>query len=362
MILTATTMKDSLPNVRRFVDGNLAGGVDHLMIFLDAPDPEVEAYLAGRPEVTHVVTDKSWWNGQRPQLLNKRQRVNANLARAVLTRVPGAEWVFHVDADEIARIDRAALAAVPADAPAVNLEPMEVVSQFHVEGEPRLFKRLLDEDDLTLLTVLGVLDEPTNSLYFRSHIAGKVGVRPQLDVWLGIHKATDRADKRLRLVKDPGLRMLHLESYSGEEFVRKWRAMVSSGPTMHFGEYRMRLATALKTLVHKQLPAEQADRFLTQIYEDYMADPVDVLDGLGLLVEVDVYAGDRPPPVADADRERIGVVLEALRGEDKWQFIPERGSAADVLRTLDRVAGPSAGAGDPDGPERRGLLGRRRRS
>ena len=49
MILTVTTLKDTLPNVQRFVAGNLAGGIDHLIIFLDAPDPEVESWLTRSP-------------------------------------------------------------------------------------------------------------------------------------------------------------------------------------------------------------------------------------------------------------------------------------------------------------------------
>jgi hypothetical protein len=357
VILTVTTMKDSLTNVRRYVEGNLAGGADHLMIFLDAPDPEVEAWLAERPEVTFVVTDRSWWQDNRPKLLNKRQRVNANLARAVLTRIPAAEWVFHVDADEIVRIDRDALAAVPADRAAVGLEPMEVVSEMHPDGEPRLFKRLLEESDLTLLQVLGVLDEPTNSLYFRSHIAGKVGIRPRLDVWLGIHKATDRQDNRLPLVKNPGLKMLHYESYSGEEFVRKWNAMVTSGPSIHFGPHRMRLATAVKALVGKDLPPGLATELLTRIYDDYMADPVDLLGGLGLLEEVDVYdGGRRPEALPDDERQRLRDLVEGLRGEDKWQFLPEQAGPAQVERVLDRVAGGSTTV------EQRGIRGLRRRS
>ena len=31
MLITASTVKDTLPNVQRFVGGNLAGGVDHMV-------------------------------------------------------------------------------------------------------------------------------------------------------------------------------------------------------------------------------------------------------------------------------------------------------------------------------------------
>ena len=102
MIFTASTVKDTLPNVRRFVAGNLAGGVDHLFVFLDAPDREVRGFLDEHPHVTCIRTDKSWWGGERPEHLNVRQRINANLAKAVLSTLPGEDhWVFHIDADEI---------------------------------------------------------------------------------------------------------------------------------------------------------------------------------------------------------------------------------------------------------------------
>ena len=44
------------------------------------------------------------------------------------------------------------------------------------------------------------------------------------------------------LVRKAGLEMLHYESYSGAEFVRKWTNMVTSGPSIHFGPHRMRIA------------------------------------------------------------------------------------------------------------------------
>ena len=119
MIATVSTVKDTLANVQRFVRGNLAGGVDHMVILLDGPDPEVEEWLAGQDHVTHVVADDAWW-GRRPPNINDRQRLGANLVKAVLTVVPGVDWLFHVDADEICQIDRAAIATVPPSYDAVR--------------------------------------------------------------------------------------------------------------------------------------------------------------------------------------------------------------------------------------------------
>ena len=181
MLFTASTVKDSAANLRRFVTGNLAGGIDHLVVFVDAPedtDPEALEVLESHPSVTCVRTDEDWWQGDRPGQLNTRQRINANLTKAVLSRVAGAEWVFHIDADEIAQVDRAALASAPADARVVRLAPLEAVSQREWAADPTVFKRLLDKDDLTLLHTLGVIDRAHNGAYFHGHVDGKAGVRP----------------------------------------------------------------------------------------------------------------------------------------------------------------------------------------
>src|SRR6478672_3739412 len=165
MLFTASTVKDTLPNIQRFVTGNLAGGVDHLFVFLDSGEPEVRAWLDQHPHVTCVRTDKSWWHGERPAELNVRQRINANLVKALLSGFDWADWVFHVDADEIVQIDRAVLATVPRE-------------------------------------TRGVLDRPSNGAYFHGHVDGKSGVRPGLDLWLTLHHGVDAERNELPSFKD----------------------------------------------------------------------------------------------------------------------------------------------------------------
>src|SRR3954465_1609549 len=109
LVVLASTVKDTFANVQRYVDGNLAGGADHLVVFLDAPEdpatPEVRDFLDAHPHVTCVVTGPGWWLDKRPDKLNPRQRINANLVKALLSRVDWADWVFHVDGDEIVQLD-----------------------------------------------------------------------------------------------------------------------------------------------------------------------------------------------------------------------------------------------------------------
>ena len=94
LVVTASTVKDTLANVERFVDGNLAGGADHLVLFLDAPDdpatPDVRGFLDAHPHVTCVVTDDTWWTDKRPEQLNTRQRMPCSSSYPVSDSIASA--------------------------------------------------------------------------------------------------------------------------------------------------------------------------------------------------------------------------------------------------------------------------------
>lgn len=355
MVVTVTTAKDTLANIRRFVETNLANGVDHMIIFLDAPDAEVEAWLRARPEVTVIVCDASWWGAKRrPPALNKRQRVNANIARLVLAMTDWADWLFHIDADEVACVDREALAKVPADCVSVRLQTFEAVSQMHAEGTPTRFKRLLSKEDLQLLFSLGHVTRPANQVYFRSHIIGKCGVRPRLDVWLTIHNSIDRTGAFIKPYRDPGLRVLHYESYSGEDFVRKWRSMIGSGPRIHFGPDRLVLANGMKALLSKELDPEVVTRYLTEIYQRHMEDPVEVLEELGLLEHIDAHAGThRPELLTEAQRTALADAFDKMRPERKAKLaLVETTTAREAAAELTRIYGTRPSGPAPGRPLR----------
>lgn len=350
MIFTVTTVKDTLANVQRFVAGNLAGGADHLFVFLDAPDREVRAYLDAHPHVTCVRTDKAWWLGVRPAELNVRQRINANLVKVLLSTLPEAEWVFHIDGDEIVQIDRDVLAAVPVDVEAIRLTTLEAVSRKHWDGDPTLFKRKLGKGDLILLHTLGVIDRPHNAAYFHGHLTGKSGLRPGLDRWLTLHDIIDADRNKIGSYTHQGLGLLHYESFSGEDFVRKWTAMLGAGPKFGLRRGRETTAQALRTLVSKGLSEEQAAPYLMRIFERTTEDDFETLHDLGLLVEVDPRQGThQPAALADDAREHLDVVLGRLSQEPKVMFHPAR-KVGDDRKALERATqglparGPVRGA------------------
>jgi hypothetical protein len=355
MLFTASTIKDSLDNVRFFVAANLASGVDHMFVFVDAPrDPDqrdVAAFLSDHPQVTCVRTPRdTWWRGARPAGLNTRQRINANWARAVLEPFPWAEWLFHVDGDEVACLDRDALAGVPDAVASVRLVPWEAVSEWSADARPTRFKRLLDDGELNLLHVLGALPEPTNQAYFHGHVMGKSGVRPSSGLGLTLHHAVTPDGARVPGHEDPRLRVLHYDAPSGEEFVRKWTALAQAGPA-RYRPSRAPSARALRTLLAGDLPEDVRTKYIRRIYDLTTRDDVDLLDELRLLEHHDPVgpdpsgSGPLPAEAAAALAARVGAMADL----EKPPFLVE--DAAD------RPAQP--GRRPPRPEQRRRRWGRR---
>lgn len=344
MLFTASTVKDTLPNVQRFVRGNLASGVDHMFVLLDAPraegQGEVREWLEDQPHVTCVRAGKEWWGGDRPGQLNVRQRINVNLVKHVLSGFDWAEWLFHIDGDEIVQVDRGVLEGLPADIPAVRLAPLEAVSRKHWDEDPTWFKRLLNDGDLALLHALGVLERPRNGAYFHGHVEGKSGIRPGADGWLTLHKAVGAQRQPLESFEHAALRVLHYESYSGEDFVRKWTALVASGPSASYRPARGNTAIALRALIGKNLGEEKARDYLMRLFERTTEDDFDTLRDLGLLVEVDPTRGGHVPQEFPAGgREEMLAALDELRGQPKRRFHPKtvdegRDRAVKAVRNL----------------------------
>ena len=339
MLFTASTVKDTLPHVQRFVQCSLAGGVDHMFVLLDAAraegQAEVRLWLESQPHVTCIVTGKDWWAGDRPAQLNVRQRINVNVLKQVLSGFEWAEWLFHVDGDEVVQVDRGVLDAVPTAVPAVRLAPLEAVSRMHWEHDPTWFKTLLGGDDLALLQALGVIDQPTNGTYFHGHPFGKCGIRPQATGWLTLHRAVDADREPLQTFRHEALRLLHYESYSGEDFVRKWSAMVASGPTTSLRSARGNTAGALRALIGKNLGEERARAYLMKLFARTTEDDFETLRDLGLLVEVDPRRGGHSPRAfPDGGRDAMLGALDALRDEPKRPFHPPQPAEIERSRPV----------------------------
>jgi hypothetical protein len=363
LVTTVSTVRDSLPNVSRFVEQNLSAGVDHMFVFLDGEQPEVREYLQARPEVTAVTTEDSYWRRRMPSNLNVRQIVNANLVNSLLAPFDWVAWLFHIDGDEVVQVDRDQLLALPDEQRAVRLQPLEAVSRWHWDGEVDLFKRPLDKPTLCLLHQLGVIEEPDNRAYYRGHVIGKCGLRPDNELDMRIHDAWNSALEPVSFIRAPWLQLLHYETYSGEEFVRKWAtapSMKSRVSTRARREQQTAAARALFSL-HGLDPAVR-DRFARELYDRSFRDDVETLLELGLLerraADSDCYV---PQPLAPDRREQLETWLAELLTLDKRYLRPrsdEFPKLTGLARLVDRLAGGDGALAElvrasttaPDGP------------
>jgi hypothetical protein len=341
MLFTASTVKDSAAGLKAFVERNLANGVDHMFLFVDDAAPKVTAELNKHPHVTAIPTGPSWWHGKRPRQLNARQRINANVAKVLLAPFPWGEWLFHIDGDECVLLDRQVLADLPATIGNVRAAPLEAVSRKEWPGgRVTHFKRMLEAEELTLLQVLGLIDAPLNGYYFHGHCEGKSGLRPRMDRWLTLHDIHDAAQELVPATDDGKgdfVRLLHYESWSGEEFVRKWVNILDSGSKVSFRPAREPTAVALRALVARGLPEKKLRRYLMQIFERTTEDDFATLLDLGLLEEIDPLAGKhQPEPLGVERRAQLDGLLAAIEPEGKWPFHTGR-TAAGLAATLERA-------------------------
>ena len=325
LIWAVSTVKDTVANLERFVTRNLAGGVDHLVVFVDDDDAGLLELLSSHPHTTGIAAGP-WWGLGRPDALNSRQRIAANAVRATAAGLGDVEWVFHIDGDEAIQLDARRLASLGPDARAVRLEVLEAVAEWNPSpGAERLFKRRLAKDDLNELVARGLVDRPRNDHYFNGHVNGKIGVRPAYDVWLGIHRAMDDRRQALPALEAPWLRLLHYATPPGRDFERKWRNLLNSGTRATVRSARTPVADGLRATI--TAGERMGPDALRRVFEETVADDVPSLRALGVLEEIDPCAV-RHAPTPYAAAEELESRLLALSSQDKRAFEPERGAAA----------------------------------
>jgi hypothetical protein len=346
MIVAVSTVKDDAANVQRFVARNLANGVDHLVVFTEDTGAEAEAVLDAHPAVTHVRTGGDWWP-TRPDDLNVRQRSNANLARVLLAPFAWAEWLVHVDGDEVALLDRDVVAALPPELNAFRMVPLEAVSRDSwPDGEISHFKRLLQRRELVLLSVLGLVPKPDNKTYFHGHVRGKVGVRLRNDHRIGLHIVKNGRGRFTSATPREGLAVLHYDSATAEDFVRKFMTLAGSGSRAVYRTSRIPVVNALRTLSTMDVTDEVRARYLRRVYDLTTREDFDTLHDLGLLEEVHADAGTHVPQAAPPeDLRAFEALLAAAAGQPRTSLNldhPEGGY--DVLRAALAATGQPPGA------------------
>jgi hypothetical protein len=335
MLISATTVKDTTENVERFVRRNLSAGIDHLVLFIDSEQPEIVDHFAGSAEVTCVPAwDETWWNGTQRPGLNGRQNLNCSVVNALLVGFTWAEWLFHIDADEVVRLDRARLERLDRSVDVVLLEVLESVSHPDAEDEGGWFKRLLTRDERETLVERGLLSSLPNKSYFHGHVIGKSGWRPSHALRGGLHRPRDLSGEAVKGFEADWLQLLHFESQTPTEFERKWRNLVGSGlDRIKVRTERQPVASAVQELLDDHLSTVETELGFRAIYERTTQDRFPELRQLGFLVRVDTdetqYEARRIPP---DELGRLRSLLRGARDVPKTEF-----SGASQERAVSRI-------------------------
>jgi len=283
-IVTVSTIKDTVDNIQEFVDLNITSGVNHLFIFLDGGNDAAVEHFKANPYVTCINADDRYWNNDRPQNLNGRQSINATTVNFLLSILNFRCWLFHIDGDECLSIDVEKLNTLPSNIDYVRLMPMESVadSQQTPKNKIDYFKRLLTDEELSLLTLLHKIDSPSNKKYYKGHIAGKVGLIPEFRSNLRIHNAEFLSSKKA--FKSPWLSHLHFDSLSLEGFHEKWIKNSQFNTTARVREDRALVRDAMFCLSrNKTLDSSRKSELIKKIYLDHIQDDKKLLMELGLL-------------------------------------------------------------------------------
>ena len=342
-IVAVSTVKADPDQVERFLKRNLGAGVDHMMVFLDDANPPVRQMLEEHPHVTVVRTGPKYWNGTRPPRVSDRLRINMNLANAVLATVPSVRFLVSIDSDEAVCIDRDALRRH--EARGVLLSVLEAVSKrTWPDDEPTLFKSKPTDGELAALAAMGSIIEPDLAFYFRGHQEGKPAVRPDLAIRVRVHSAHDEAGKGVARPA-PDMRVLHYESHSLDDFVRRWKDYAPSSAHLrtHRDERKL-IGIALHTLHHHEaLTERQRSRLIKQLFDREVADDVRTLQAMGLAGPPPTRHYE-PEPLPPADLDQVERLVEALLPADKHVF-NEGGTPDQVAEELAGAAERMASSG-----------------
>ncbi len=338
LVVVTATVKGPPAKVAGFVERNLRAGADHVVVFVDDADPEVLERVAGDPGLaaaaTVVPTGAAYWRlpAGRPDNLNRRQVLNANVANALASSVPRVAWLFHLDLDERLHVDKERLLALPTSVRAVALATWEVVST-EPRTAPLRYKRTPTPEELADLHRRGLVERPTLRAFLRGHV-GKRGIRPDPAVRLRIHHAMEPGGRvEVEPLRTDWLQVLHDESDGYREFVRKWRALLSSGT---FGQKpgRARVARLVEpVLTDVTLHPAEREMGLRRLYRRHVADDVTLLEELGLLVDPEpAWSSYTPAPLTGAERATLAAVTRFLATAPKRWFELSGPPAEQLLR------------------------------
>jgi hypothetical protein len=233
MIHLVSTVRAPLADLERFVAYHRHIGVDRLYLFFDDPDDPALPVFADRPGVAAIPCPPSRWQAAGVRLdqgIEARQAYNADEALSK-ARAAGADWLLHIDSDELifAPGDNLAawLAGRSPETDVVVFPVLEAIARPPRHGHPfeacRLFKTPSRPDPARLKWAARLgCRAALRYGYFRGHLRGKSAVRVGAEVQtIGIHAPTPAAAP-LQVETAKGACLLHYDSCTFEAWRLKW--------------------------------------------------------------------------------------------------------------------------------------------
>lgn len=304
------TMDEPAQLVAAFAAHYLSIGASEVHIFLDEPDAEAQALLAGLPQVFVTVCDKLYWKnsaiGRRPKMHFGRQSRNA---QAVFLKTK-ADWLLHCDADEFARDGEAIVQAMEkAPEHAIYLR-LTVGERVGLAGQPQtglfdgIFRREVADFDVVGKEIYGIFYRFLRR-GLTGHMAGKALTRVGSEVTVGLHSPAGGRHPH-RIIE--GTEILHFDGLTRLHYMlkmlRRAHEPVHSGNERHGGsriiqfesfresvhdaEHRETLVTMLKEITEEQAAKLESRRALSRA----RFDPSPALAAFGLTVDLSVEAFD----------------------------------------------------------------------
>ena len=308
------TCREPTPLVLAFVAHHIGLGAREVFLYLDAPQPDLEAILAEIPQVRVQICDEAYWQSrknQRPDAVEHRQLVNAYDAygRAQVA------WLAHFDADEFLHADMDVALLLNAQPPEVDYLLIEPRERAFVEGQAQL--DLFD----------GVFRRPTpdawgGARYFfepawrylrrgvLGHSIGKSFMRTGQALTPGIHtprRPVAERGKRLRGWSLLRARLLHFDGLTALHWTAKLRRAALAGADQRFlkgagrDSHRARQIALMRRFSHRKrralrmhddlkvVPRDQLERLLALgLIDTHSIDPARDIAALNLSVEVDL--------------------------------------------------------------------------
>lgn len=257
---------------------HLQSDAEHLYIYLDAPDPIIDAALADHPRCIVTVCDAAYWAdspGGRPAGVVPRQKANLENARRRST----SHWLVHVDSDEFLVTEEAQsrlvlgqqLADVPPDHDWVRILPMERVVV--ADQNPQTIFDGVFRSQTPDAALIEAAYGPGAAFLHRGlsgHVRGKIGFRRETEFEVRLHdlvvptpaqrprRKLQSSAKLVPCTELPNVRLLHFEGWSPLHWASKLVRFAEAG---RLDRHQRGRRAAVRFMCDHEAPADRLSLF-----------------------------------------------------------------------------------------------------